>query len=94
MKVGPSNGKPKNRQPRLLGRKQEIDLQLNQVIDAILLVLALWAAHTFRWQLREIFPAIPAIEQFKVFTWLIVIIMPFGPLFLDGGDAKLFSVAQ
>jgi len=83
MKVGSSNGKPKNRQPRLLGRKQEIDLQLNQVIDAVLLVLSLWAAHTFRWQLGEIFPAIPAIEPFKVFTWLIVIIMPFGPLFLD-----------
>jgi hypothetical protein len=50
MNFGPSTGKSRNRQPRLLGRKQEIDLQL---------------------------------EPFKVHTWLIVIIIPFGPLFLD-----------
>jgi hypothetical protein len=37
MNVGPSRAKSKNRQPQLLGRKQEIDLRLNQVIDAILL---------------------------------------------------------
>jgi lipopolysaccharide/colanic/teichoic acid biosynthesis glycosyltransferase len=83
MNFGSSTGKSRNRQPRLLGRKQEIDLQLNQVIDAVLLVLSLWAAHTIRWFIGESFPIIPAIEAFKVYTWLIVIIMPFGPLFLD-----------
>jgi exopolysaccharide biosynthesis polyprenyl glycosylphosphotransferase len=67
----------------LLGRKQEIDLQFNQVVDAILLVLSLWAAHTLRWYIGEVFPGIPEIEPFKVFTWFIVIIMPFGPLFLE-----------
>jgi exopolysaccharide biosynthesis polyprenyl glycosylphosphotransferase len=83
MNFGSSAEKSRNRQPRLLGRKQEIDLQLNQVIDAVLLVLSLWAAHTIRWFIGESFPIIPAIEPFKVYTWLIVIIMPFGPLFLD-----------
>ncbi len=83
MKIGRSEGKSKNRQPRLLGRKQEIDLQFNQVVDAILLVLSLWAAHTLRWYIGEVFPGIPEIEPFKVFTWFIVIIMPFGPLFLE-----------
>jgi exopolysaccharide biosynthesis polyprenyl glycosylphosphotransferase len=94
MKVGPANGKLKNRLPRLLGRKQEIDLQLNQVIDAVLLVLSLWAAHTLRWYVGEVFPGIPEIEPFKVFVWLIVIIMPFGPLFLDLNGFYLFPLQK
>jgi hypothetical protein len=65
MNFGPSTGKSTNRQPRLLGRKQEIDLQLNQVIDAVLLVLSLWAAHTIRWFAGESFPVVPEIEPFK-----------------------------
>jgi exopolysaccharide biosynthesis polyprenyl glycosylphosphotransferase len=81
IKTGP--GKSKKKESRLLGHKQEIDIQFNQVVDAILLVFSLWIAHTLRWYIGVAFPAIPAIEPFNAFTWLIVIIMPFGPLFLD-----------
>ncbi|HEY4815591.1 MAG TPA: sugar transferase [Chthoniobacterales bacterium] len=77
------SGKSKVKQPWMLGPRQEIDLQFNQVIDAVILVLSLWAAHTLRRYLFEVCPGIPEIEPFKAFTWLIVIIMPFGPLFLD-----------
>jgi exopolysaccharide biosynthesis polyprenyl glycosylphosphotransferase len=94
MKVGPSSEKSKNTQPWLLGRKQEINLQLNQVIDAVLLVLSLWAAHTLRWYVAEVFPGIPAIEPFKVYGWIIVIIMPFGPLFLDLNGFYLFPLQK
>jgi lipopolysaccharide/colanic/teichoic acid biosynthesis glycosyltransferase len=44
-----------------LGASKKIDLQLNQVIDAVLRVLSLWAAHTIRWFIRESFPIVPAI---------------------------------
>jgi exopolysaccharide biosynthesis polyprenyl glycosylphosphotransferase len=66
-----------------LGGEQEIALQVSQLIDAILLVGSLWVAHVLRWSLGEIFPAIPQIDPFRVFAWLIVIIVPFGPFFLD-----------
>jgi exopolysaccharide biosynthesis polyprenyl glycosylphosphotransferase len=67
----------------LLGREQEIALQVSQVIDAMLLVTSLWAAHVCRWYLGDRFSAIPPIDPFGAFAWLIVIIVPFGPLFLD-----------
>ncbi|MBV9392606.1 MAG: sugar transferase [Verrucomicrobia bacterium] len=66
----------------MLGRRQELNLQLNQLIDAVLLVLSLWGAHTIRGSLSG-FQDLPEIEPFKAFLWLIVLIMPFGPLFLD-----------
>jgi exopolysaccharide biosynthesis polyprenyl glycosylphosphotransferase len=67
----------------LVGREQEIALQASQVADALLLVAALWLSHVLRWYLAELFPALPAIDPFAAFAWLIVIIVPFGPLFLD-----------
>jgi len=70
MNFGSSTGKSRNRQPRLLGRKQEIDLQLNPVIDAVLLVLSLWATHSIRWFIGESFPVVPEIEPIASSTRL------------------------
>lgn len=67
----------------LLRGEQEIALQVSQVIDAILLVASLWVAHVLRWYLAELFTGIPRIDPFGAFAWLIVIIVPFGPFFLD-----------
>jgi exopolysaccharide biosynthesis polyprenyl glycosylphosphotransferase len=69
--------------PSLLRGEQEITLQVSQVIDAILLVASLRAAHALRWYLGDRFVAIPHIDPFSAFAWLIVIIVPFGPFFLD-----------
>jgi exopolysaccharide biosynthesis polyprenyl glycosylphosphotransferase len=66
-----------------LEREQEIALQASQVVDALFLVASLWVAHVSRWYLAELFPALPQIDPFPAFAWLIVIIVPFGPLFLD-----------
>jgi exopolysaccharide biosynthesis polyprenyl glycosylphosphotransferase len=66
----------------MLGRAQEFNLQLNQIIDAVLLVLSLWIAHSLRLGLGRI-DGIVAIEPFSAFQWMIALIMPFGPLFLD-----------
>ena len=68
----------KRRTSTLLGREQEIALQASQVVDALLLVASLWIAHVFRWYLGDRFPAIPSIDPFGAFAWLIVIIVPFG----------------
>jgi hypothetical protein len=94
MKTGSESENPQNRQPWLLGRKQEFDLQLNQIIDAVLLVFSLWAAHVVRGHAGIIFPDLPEIEPFKVFGWLIIIIMPFGPLFLDLNGFYLFPLQK
>jgi exopolysaccharide biosynthesis polyprenyl glycosylphosphotransferase len=94
MKTGSAGGNPQNRQPGLLGRKQEFDLQLNQITDAVLLVFSLWAAHLVRGHATLIFPNLPEIEPFKVFGWMIIIIMPFGPLFLDLSGFYLFPLQK
>jgi exopolysaccharide biosynthesis polyprenyl glycosylphosphotransferase len=70
------------RQTIILGRKQELNLQLNQLIDAVLLVFSLWCAHTLRLYLGQ-FDWIVEIEPFDAFLWLIALIMPLGPLLLD-----------
>src|SRR5580693_897501 len=65
-----------------IGRQQQFNLQLSQLIDAALLVLALWLGHLLRQYLGERFPFIPEIDSFNVFLWL-TLTMPLGPLLLD-----------
>ena len=64
-----------------LGRRQQFDVQLSQLVDAALMVLSLWLGHLLRHYLGERFP-IPEIDSFNMFLWL-TLTMPFGPLFLD-----------
>ena len=66
----------------IMGRRQELNLQLNQLIDAVILVLCLCGAHAIRLYLGN-FYGVAMIEPFKSYLWLIVLIMPFGPLLLD-----------
>jgi len=66
----------------IMGRQQELNLQLNQLIDAVILVLCLWGAHTIRVYLGT-FDGVAMIDPFKSYLWVIVLIMPFGPLLLD-----------
>lgn len=70
------------RKPVVLGRKQELNLQLNQLIDALLLVFSLWSANLLRRYLGQ-FPGIGEVEPFSAFLWLTVLIMPLGPLLLE-----------
>src|ERR1700722_1975033 len=68
--------------PPGLGRRQQFDRQLSQLVDAALLVLALWLGHLLRQYLGERLPFIPEIDSFNMFLWL-TLTMPFGPLLLD-----------
>ncbi|HEX8372466.1 MAG TPA: sugar transferase [Chthoniobacterales bacterium] len=66
----------------MTGRRQEINLQLNQLSDAGILVLSLWLAHYLRYWATLYFDIYP-VPPFRQFLWLVVLIMPFGPLLLE-----------
>ena len=53
--VAPLKAKDKNLSPVPLGRRTEFSIQLNQIIDATLLVLSLWLAYGLRYELGELF---------------------------------------
>src|ERR1700738_3280205 len=65
----------------ILGRKQELNLQFHQLIDAVLFVVSLWSAYAIRSAFSKI-PGVPEVSTFNSIMWLIILIMPFGPLFL------------
>ena len=72
----------KPRKAVILDRKQALNLQLNQLMDALLLVFSLWSANLLRRYLGQI-PGIAEVESFNGSLWLIVLIMPLGPLLLE-----------
>ena len=68
----------------MIGRKQEINLQLSQIIDSALIALAFWLTHALRFHLLPLyFPDLPPIPELNGFTWLMAIIIPFTPIFLE-----------
>lgn len=66
----------------MLARRQEINTQLQQMVDAILLVASLVTAHTLRYFASDWF-GLDAIESFGQYQWLLLVIVPFGPILLD-----------
>ncbi|MBV9008184.1 MAG: sugar transferase [Verrucomicrobia bacterium] len=67
----------------MLARKQELNTQLQQLIDAFLLAVALYVAYLLRlfgtvWFHLPEFP-----DAFSNYQWLFIVIMPFGPILLD-----------
>jgi exopolysaccharide biosynthesis polyprenyl glycosylphosphotransferase len=72
-------------QPRapMIGRKQELNLQFLQIADGILLAVAFWLAHTLRFLGAHWFVFQKPIGPFAEFQWLLFIILPFGPIFLE-----------
>jgi exopolysaccharide biosynthesis polyprenyl glycosylphosphotransferase len=66
----------------MLARRQELNTQLQQIFDAFLLAAALVAAHTLRYFASDWLDLDP-IEPFTQYQWLLVVIMPFGPILLD-----------
>jgi exopolysaccharide biosynthesis polyprenyl glycosylphosphotransferase len=66
----------------MIARRQEINTQVQQFVDAILLALALFAAHTLRYFATGWFDADP-IGPVGEYLWLLLVIMPFAPILLD-----------
>lgn len=68
----------------MLGRRQEINLQLNQLVDCALLVLCLWVAHWLRGDVaRLIWPQLERVPPFDRFFWVVAVIAPFTPIILE-----------
>lgn len=83
----------------MIGRKQELNLQFQQILDGALLVLAFWAAHVTRSSISVLAvwaqQAIPTkltfwlanavydIPDFNEFRWVLFVLMPFGPIVLE-----------
>ena len=67
----------------MLGRQQELNTQFHQLIDSFLLAAALFAAHALRYYGTERLGLPYPIDPFRNYQWLLVVIMPFGPIFLD-----------
>jgi exopolysaccharide biosynthesis polyprenyl glycosylphosphotransferase len=83
----------------MIGRKQELNLQFQQILDGALLVVAFWAAHVIRTSL--FFGAVwvdgtlnngfshwlayffSEIPNFNEFRWVLFVLMFFGPIILE-----------
>lgn len=69
----------------MLGRRQEINLQLTELIDSGLLGFCLWFAHFVRSRLAPMFmDGLAEIPPFEGFYWVLAVIAPFTPIALEG----------
>lgn len=66
----------------MLTRKQELNTQLQQLIDAVLLAISLRVAY-LRLYATTWFHLENMVDPFRNYQWLFVVIMPFGPIMLD-----------
>ncbi|TLD72874.1 sugar transferase [Phragmitibacter flavus] len=68
----------------MLGRRQEFNLQLQQISDAILLFVGLLVGHWLRGDVaRWIWPEMVEIPPFSESFWLLAVVCPFLPLMLE-----------
>lgn len=68
----------------MLGRRQEINLQLTELFDSALLGFCLWFAHFVRSTLAPlIWPDIIAIPSIEQHYWVMAVIVPFTPVVLE-----------
>lgn len=67
----------------MIARQQEIRLQVNQLVDAILLGGLLWLCYLARVSQLLVLDSLKVIPTFDQFLWMLAVIMPFGPFFLE-----------
>lgn len=67
----------------MLARRQELNTQFHQLIDSLVMALALFLAHALRFYSTDWFHLSYAIDPFQYYEWLLLVVMPFGPIFLD-----------
>jgi exopolysaccharide biosynthesis polyprenyl glycosylphosphotransferase len=75
--------KEKHRGPVATGRRAEFNIQLNQIFDAILLVVSLWLGYVLRYELGQHIRWMQPVEAPDAYTWLLWLVIPFGPLLLE-----------
>lgn len=68
----------------MLGRKQEINLQLTELLDSALLAFCLWFGHFLRSEFVPVFiPDVSEIPPLENFYWVIAVVAPFTPIVLE-----------
>jgi hypothetical protein len=67
----------------MLAQRNEINLQLLKVCDAALLGLTFWFAHFLRYNRVIVLDRIVEIDPFSSFVWMLAVIIPFAPFFLE-----------
>jgi exopolysaccharide biosynthesis polyprenyl glycosylphosphotransferase len=67
----------------MLARKQELNTQVQQLIDSFLLAFALLLAHSLRFYATDWFKLKNTIDRFPNYSWLLIVVMLFGPILLD-----------
>ena len=67
----------------MLARKQELNTQIQQLIDSFLLAFSLLAAHSLRLYGTVWFNLSKTIDPFRNYSWLLIVVMLFGPILLD-----------
>ena len=68
----------------MLGRKQEINLQVTELVDSGLLAFAVWLSHFLREQvLQPLFPDLEIVAPFSELFWVMAVIVPFTPIVLE-----------
>ena len=68
----------------MLGRKQEINMQLTELADSAIIAFSLWFGHFLRAQLAlHFFPDWDAVPAFGEFMWILAVVVPFGPIILE-----------
>jgi exopolysaccharide biosynthesis polyprenyl glycosylphosphotransferase len=67
----------------MIARQQEIRLQVNQLIDALLLGLTFWLCYWVRHSNLLVLDTLKEIPTFEHFLWMLAVIMPFGPFLLE-----------
>jgi exopolysaccharide biosynthesis polyprenyl glycosylphosphotransferase len=67
----------------MLARRQELNTQIQQLIDSFLLAFSLLAAHTLRFYSTTWFNLTQSIDPFGNYSWLLIVVMLFGPILLD-----------
>src|SRR5581483_897311 len=67
----------------MIGRKQELNLQFQQIADGALLVFAFWIAHILRYYATWWLGLDRPIASFNEFRWVLFVLMPFGPIVLE-----------
>lgn len=67
----------------MIARQQEIRLQLNQLVDALLLGGVFWLCYAVRHSNLLVLDSLTEIPTFDYFLWMLAVIMPFGPFLLE-----------
>jgi len=68
----------------MLGRRQEINLQLTELLDSAILAVSLWISYALRaYVLQRYFPSLDIIPPFQDFLWVATVVVLFAPMMLE-----------